>query len=173
MNKSEIEVPVATAYITKGMLGGIITPIEPAAADNAAAKPAEYPFLFMAGIINVPIADTVAGPEPDIAAKIMHDKVVTMARPPMINPTRLSAKERILFDIPPCSIKFPARIKNGIAISGKESSPVKAFCAIIIVGILLVKTSVSAVDNPRQIPIGTLSDIKKNKNKNKIIASII
>jgi hypothetical protein len=38
---------------------------------------------FIAGIINVPIADVVAMAEPEMAAKNMHDTVVTIASPPV------------------------------------------------------------------------------------------
>ena len=37
----------------------------------------------MAGIISVPIAATVAGPDPDIAAKNMQARIVTHAKPPV------------------------------------------------------------------------------------------
>jgi hypothetical protein len=36
----------------------------------------------MEGIMKEPIAETVAGPDPEIAAKNMHARTVTIARPP-------------------------------------------------------------------------------------------
>ena len=51
------------------MLGGIMTPIVPAAAVIAAAKPASYFLSFIEGIIKDPMAETVAGPEPEMAAR--------------------------------------------------------------------------------------------------------
>ena len=62
----------------------MMTPIVPAAAVIAAAKPASYLRSFIDGIIKEPIAETVAGPEPEIAAKNIHASTVTIARPPVI-----------------------------------------------------------------------------------------
>ena len=84
----------------------------------------------MAGIMNEPMADTVAGPEPEMAAKNMQASTVTMARPPTMKPTRLSARLTSLLEMPPLHIRAPARMKKGIARSGNESSPVKDFWAI-------------------------------------------
>ena len=49
----------------------------------------------------VPMAETVAGPEPDMAAKNMHATVVTMPSPPVIFPTMTSARSRSLREMPP------------------------------------------------------------------------
>ena len=68
--------------MTKGIDGGMMTPIVPEAAVRAAANPAPYLRSFMAGIMKEPIAETVAGPDPDMAAKNMQAMTVTMARPP-------------------------------------------------------------------------------------------
>src|SRR5699024_11632471 len=86
---------------TKGMLGGITTTVDPAVAVNAEAKPPPYFFSCIAGIINDTIAATVAGPEPEIAAKNIQANTVTIASPPVINPTREFAKSRSRFDTPP------------------------------------------------------------------------
>ena len=59
-----------TPYITNGILSGISTPIEPAETVIATANPPLYLGSFIEGIINDPIAATVAGPESEIAAKI-------------------------------------------------------------------------------------------------------
>ena len=83
------------------MLGGIITPIAPETEVIAAENPGEYPFSFISGIIKEPIAETVAGPEPDIAAKNIHVTVVTIANPPIILPTSASAKFNNFLDTPP------------------------------------------------------------------------
>ena len=40
--------------------------------------------LYIEGTMKDPIAETVAGPEPEIAAKNMHAKTVTIAKPPVI-----------------------------------------------------------------------------------------
>ncbi len=59
-----------------------MTPIVPAAAVIAAAKPASYFLSFIEGIIKDPMAETVAGPEPEMAAKNIQARTVTIARPP-------------------------------------------------------------------------------------------
>ncbi len=92
----------------------------------------------MAGIMKVPMAETVAGPEPEMAAKNMQANTVTIPSPPTIKPTRQSAKPISLLEIPPLHMRDPARIKKGIARRGKESSPVKAFWATITRGIRVV-----------------------------------
>jgi hypothetical protein len=57
-------------------------------------------------------------------------------------------------------------MKKGMAIKGKESNAENVVCVIIINGILLVKAIVIKVANPKEIPIGTLIDMKKNNKKN-------
>src|SRR5699024_5587707 len=115
-NMEPIDTVPTTPYITKGILGGINTPIEPAEAVIAAANPLSYFFSFIEGIIKEPIAATVAGPEPEIAAKNILANTVTIAKPPAIKPINTVAKFKSLFEIPPWLIKTPAKIKKGIAI---------------------------------------------------------
>ena len=150
----------------------MITPIVPAAAVIAAAKPASYLRSFIEGIMNEPIAETVAGPEPEIAAKNIQARTVTIASPPVMNPTKASARLTSLREIPPPHISAPARIKNGIASNGKESRPVTDFCASISNGISDVKYIARAVESPRVIPIGMLSAIVIISIEKRITASI-
>ena len=159
--------------MTKGILGGMITPMVPAAAVMAAAKLPWYLRSFMEGIMNDPIAETVAGPEPEIAAKNMQAKTVTIAKPPVINPTRLSAKLTNLREIPPLHIKAPARMKNGMASRGKESSPVTDFCARIIIGISVVAQMQMPVAKPSVMPMGILRAMVTNSTLKRIMASIV
>src|SRR5690625_315164 len=100
-NMDPIETVPTTPYITNGILGGINTPMEPAEAAIAAAKPLLYFCSFIEGIINDPIAATVAGPDPEIAAKNILASTVTIANPPVIKPTKTDAKGSNLLDIPP------------------------------------------------------------------------
>jgi hypothetical protein len=125
----------------------------------------------MEGIINEPIAATVAGPDPEMAEKNIQATIVTIASPPNTKPINASAKFKRRFDIPPSPINNPAKIKKGIAINGKESKDVNAFCTYVKNGILsLKKTITNNVDKPIDIPIGTLKKIKVNKTaNNKII----
>jgi len=88
-----------------------------------------YPFLTIAGIIIEPIAATVAGPDPEIAAKNAQAITVTVASPPVNEPIKTFATLTILFDNPPVSIKLPASIKNGTAINGNESTAINDPCA--------------------------------------------
>ncbi|MPM53981.1 hypothetical protein SDC9_100753 [bioreactor metagenome] len=126
----------------------------------------------MAGIMDVPIAETVAGPEPEIAAKNMQAKMVTMPSPPVISPIRLLAKSTIFLEIPPSDIKLPASIKKGMAKSGKESKAAKEYCVIMITGMLLVKYITIRVANPRATPIGILIEIKRISRTNNNTGSI-
>ena len=75
-------------------------------------------------------AATVAGPEPEIAAKNIHTTTVTIARPPVYLPKKALAVFMRRLDIPPPPIISPARTKNGIDIVVKESALVTRFCTI-------------------------------------------
>ena len=69
-------------YTTNVMLGGITTPIAPADAINAAENAGLYPALIIAGTRMTPRAATVAGPDPEIAAKKQATTTQTIATPP-------------------------------------------------------------------------------------------
>jgi hypothetical protein len=71
----------------------------------------------------LPIAAAVAGDDPDIAAKNMEARMETIASPPVMAPTIEYANLTNLLEMPPLVIMFPARIKNGMAITGKELTP--------------------------------------------------
>ena len=73
------------------------------------------------------MAETVAGAEPEIAAKNALASVVIKASPPAIVPTRLSAKSTKRREMPPEPIRFPANIKKGMASKGNDSNAVIAF----------------------------------------------
>jgi len=83
----------------------------------------------MAGIMIAPSAATVAGPEPEIAAKKQQVTTPTMARPPLMCPTQTLANLIRRLDTPACSITTPARTKKGIA-----SKANLAVAAYIVVG---------------------------------------
>ncbi len=90
-------------------------PILPAVAIKADDIPAGYLALIIAGIKITPNAATVAGPEPEIAAKKHDVTTPTIANPPFLWPTNLLAILISFSEIPAFSIVFPASIKNGIA----------------------------------------------------------
>lgn len=77
-----MEVPEPTPKSTKGILGGMIIPRAPAVANNTVVNRLSYPSLIIIGIIIPPTAATVAGPEPEIAAKNIHVITAAMAVPP-------------------------------------------------------------------------------------------
>ena len=77
-----------------------------------------------------PIAATVAGPDPETAAKNIHNTIVTVASPPVNLPKNTLHTFNRRLDTPPAPINSPARINNGIAISGKESALVTNCCTI-------------------------------------------
>src|SRR5699024_6974001 len=100
-----------------------------------ATKPAEnffeYPFSFIEGITIFPIAAVAAVVDPDIDENIIVARTVTIANPPRIWPTITFAILIIFCETPPFPMIEPAKIKNGIANSGKESKPLKILCGII------------------------------------------
>ena len=98
------------------------------------------------------MAEVVAMAEPEMAAKIIQARVVTMARPPVIQPKSVSQKStvRTFFRLvaPISVIRFPASMKKGMAIRGKESTPVMAFCVMSARGMLVKHTRVTRVEMP-------------------------
>src|SRR5215216_7248832 len=64
------------------------------------------------------MAKVVATEDPDTAAKIMQVSTQVMGRPPCTPPTRLLAKSTRRREMPPVSIRLPARMKKGMAASG-------------------------------------------------------
>ncbi|BAQ11630.1 hypothetical protein OXB_3161 [Bacillus sp. OxB-1] len=128
-------------------------PSPPPEADTAAENPGSYPFLTIAGNMMVPIAATVAGEEPERAAKKKQATIVTSAKPPVKGFIKEFAKVINRLESPPVSIKEPAKMKNGIAIRGKESSAVKALCVRNNAGMSeIISATVTAI--PIAIAIG-------------------
>ena len=77
----------------------------------------------MAGIRIDPSAATSATADPLISAKKSEALIVTIARPPRMKPTNAEAKliNRVL--IPDAFMIAPAKMKSGIAMSGKDVDP--------------------------------------------------
>jgi hypothetical protein len=138
-----------------GILGGIMTPKVPAVACTAVAKGLSYPRLTIAGIRMVPIAATVATAAPEIAPKNILAIIATKASPPEKRPTIELAKSTSLLDMPPNSIREPARIKNGTAMRGKESVAVNIFCTSTMRGTDPEKKIAATDDRPIAIAMGT------------------
>ena len=63
-------------YIINKLLGGIMLPKAPPAAATAPANLLVYPSLFITGIVILPMAAVVAGPDPDNAENSIHASTV-------------------------------------------------------------------------------------------------
>jgi hypothetical protein len=100
------------------------------------------------------MAATVAGPEPEIAAKNIHVSTAAIARPPGSDP-RIALQNLIRrLEIPPVSIRLPATMKRGTASSGKESTAVKSLCTTTMIGVVDAKVSAVKLDIARTAQIG-------------------
>ena len=56
--------------------------------------------------------------DPDRLASITEAPMVTYPSPPLMWPTRLTARLMMRWEMPPAFISSPARMKKGTAISG-------------------------------------------------------
>jgi hypothetical protein len=74
--------------------------------------------LIKAGIKIAPMAKVVATEEPETAAKIMQVSTQVMGKPPWMPPTMLLENSMSRREMPPVSIRLPARMKKGIAANG-------------------------------------------------------
>ncbi len=97
------------------MEGGIISPMTPATDISAVASALSYPTSIMAGMISGASAATVAGADPEIAAKKQALITQTAASPHFLCPTNVWANSMSRFEIPALPIILPPKIKNGIA----------------------------------------------------------
>ena len=89
----------------------MITPMMPPQQVMAVAQALSYFSFSISGIIMLPMADTVAGPEPLMAAKKVQAQVVMIARPPARFLTKQWAMFTIRREMPPVDISSPARMK--------------------------------------------------------------
>ena len=72
----------------------------------------------------MPTAAVVAGPEPEMAPKKRHDRIVEAAMPPVKGPAMASATATKRRDMPAASMRAPERMKAGSAMMGKEFTEV-------------------------------------------------
>src|SRR4029079_17147842 len=107
MNSLPTDELVATAYSTIGIDGGIRMPSEPDVVITPAPNRFGKPCATIAGRITEPIATTVAGEEPEIAANHAHAPTPESARPPYQWPTSEVAKVIIRRATPPWVRKLP------------------------------------------------------------------
>jgi len=110
----------------------------------------------MDGIIRLPIAATVAGPEPERAEKNMVAMTATHPKPPVNRPNKARATFKRRTDIPPRLINSPARIKKGTAIMGNESradTRLRVRKKMSTVGFIRIAAKLAI---PKAAPMGTV-----------------
>ena len=113
----------------------MMTPMAPATDISAAAKGLLYPAFTISGIMMPPMAATVAGPEPEMAAKSMQVRMATMASPPVKLPRSELQKLISRREMPPPSMRLPATMNSGMASRGKESTEVNIRWATTSMGV--------------------------------------
>ena len=119
-----------------------------------------------------PIATTVAGDDPDTAENSAAAIVAAMPRPPAQWPIMVLANSIIRRATPPWVRKFPARMKNGIAMISNFSMPVKSLSATDSIGTVVMKNRNDSTVRPSEIEIGmpvSISTIRRPK----IMAALI
>ena len=84
------------------------------------------------------MATTVAGLEPDTAAKSAQAMTPASPSPPCQWPIIEVANAIMRFATPPWVRKLPARMKNGIAMISNFSMPVKSFSATASIGTVVM-----------------------------------
>jgi len=156
-----------------GMLGGIRMPKEPEEVRRPMEKRSPYPSLMRAGIIILPMAMTVAGEEPDMAAKNMHAITPAMASPPVNLPTHSFMTLMSLLEIAPSAIILPARMKNGTPRRTKLSSPLKSCWIREVMGVLAIKKRYMAVVAASTMAMGVLNVIRLKKHMSRMAKFIL
>ena len=101
--------------------GGTSMPCTDEAMVTVVAKSRSYPALSIAGISTDPSEDMSAIGEPEIPPKNIEATILTIARPPRIQPTTARARRSRRSVIPPPLMMSPARMKNGTASSEKDA----------------------------------------------------
>ena len=172
MNSAPSEVLVETEYITITIDGGIRMPSAPEVVITPAPKRGGKPALTIAGNRIEPIATTVAGDEPETAAKSAQATTPASPRPPYQWPTIALAKLIIRLATPPWVRKLPARMKNGTAMISKFSMPVNSLSATDSTGtVVKPKMKVSTV-SPSAIETGMPVSISASSSP-KMISALI
>src|SRR5512145_168110 len=144
-----------------GIDGGMRMAAEAALETMAALRARGYPRFSIAGITTLPIAAASATDEPEISLWIMVATTVTIARPPRMKPTRLFARLTRRWDIPEVSMRPPARMKSGIASSGKLDAPEKRLKGTTLRETAPVHRMARIVAIESAKPIGTLRTVRR------------
>ena len=115
----------------------------------------------------LPMAMTVAGEEPDMAAKKIQAITEAMARPPLNLPTKSFMTFTRRSDMAPSAMMFPARIKKGTPSKTKLSSPLNNCCIRDVRGVWAIKKRYMAVVETRTMEMGMLKVRRPKKHKNR------
>src|SRR5512139_3168577 len=126
----------------------------------------------MAGSMMEPIATTVAGLEPDSAAKNAQDNTAASASPPCMEPTSEVAKRMMRAATPPVVRNAPDRMKNGMAMMANWSSPVNRRCDTISTGMVEKAYRNASTDMPSAMEIG-MPVISNTINSTKMISALM
>ncbi len=142
---------------------------------TAAAYGVEYPFAFISGMRIEPSAATSATAEPEISAKNIDAPIVTIAKPPLTNPTSAEAKAISRCEIPEAFMIAPASTNSGIAMSGNLVVPENNTSAMLgTASNPDVNITATTDTTPSANAIGTFtatSAIKPSKSRRSIIAN--
>src|SRR2546430_4423275 len=103
-----------------GMMTASVAEEESTAAENSLL----YPLLFIAGMRIEPSAAASATADPEISAKNIEVTMVTCASAPRMKPRRAEESAMSLLEMPEAFMIAPARMKSGMAMSGKLVAPV-------------------------------------------------
>ena len=138
-----------------GMLGGMMMARVAALDTTPALKALGYPFFSMAGMTTWPMAAAPATADPEISPKNMDATIVTMARPPRMNPTRALARLMSRVEIPVVVISPPARMNSGMASRGNLDAPPKIISGIAASGAVPWISTTTMVAMASTNPMGT------------------
>ena len=120
----------------------------------------------------MPSAATVAGPDPEIAAKKQETITHTSAIPLLLCPTRLLQKLISRSEIPPSAIMFPPKMKNGMARSTNLLVDEYILLGTIDNGNFSYN-KVMILDIPSDNAIGMFRKSNRKNEPNKINATIL
>src|SRR5690625_5943493 len=112
-----------------------------------------------------PTAKVVATLEPATAAKIMQVSTQVQASPPWMPPITLLANSTMRSEMPPDSMRLPARIKNGTAMSGYLSKEAYSCWAMTTQGIRASRPTPSMLASPMATATGTVSPKKSSRSE--------
>ncbi len=108
-------------------------PMAPLVDIKAVELALSYPAFTMAGMIIIPSAATVAGPEPEIAAKKEPRLTQRRAIPLFLCPTNDLQKSISLWEIPLFSMIFPPRVKKEKGIARSTNLLVAEYILIVTI----------------------------------------